>query len=93
MIEPSKEFDFTRNDKFYELTIPYYSHSGNLVLYEVHLRDLVQNKLYVHSFRYKELKEFHENLLELKVNWLSYSLNSPNFHAPISGKRLTITHR
>ena len=87
MIKQNCEFDFTRNDKFYELTIPAYSHIGDSVYYEVHLKDLVQNQIFIHSFRFKELKEYHEQLLELKVNSpiCSWScLNSPRL---TSGKK------
>lgn len=59
MIDQGCEYDFSRNDKFYELTIPSYSHVGDSVYYQVHLRDLVLNQTYVHNFRFKELKEFH----------------------------------
>lgn len=48
-----REFDFSRNDKVYELTIPNYSFTGDSVYYEVHLQDLVQNQIYIHYFRFK----------------------------------------
>jgi hypothetical protein len=47
------EYDFTRNDKFYALSIPRYSNYDDVVLYEVHLKDLVNNNIYIHFFRFK----------------------------------------
>ena len=47
------EFDLTRNDKFYKLSIPNYTHYKDSVFYEIHLKDLVKNQTYVHEFRYK----------------------------------------
>lgn len=55
----SNEFDFTRNDKFYTLSIPKYLIEDDTVLYEFHLKDLVSNKEFVHLFRFKELKEIY----------------------------------
>jgi hypothetical protein len=50
------EFDFTRNDKFFILTIPRYSNYNDVVVYEFHLKDLVTNREYVQFFRFKDLK-------------------------------------
>lgn len=61
------EYDFSRNDKFYTLTIPLYSNYNNVVLYEFHLKDLVSNKEYVNFFRFKDLKDLHHSLNVLKV--------------------------
>ncbi len=47
------EFDFTRNDKFFTLTIPKFLIEDDTVQYEFHLKDLVANKEYVHMFRFK----------------------------------------
>jgi hypothetical protein len=51
------EFDFTRNDKLYALSIPKYILEDDTVLYEFHLKDLIANREHVHTFRFKELKE------------------------------------
>ena len=93
MINPSQEYDFSRNDKFYELTIPEYEHYGELVYYKVHLRDLVKNKTYMHFFRFKELKEFHETLLKLKVQPDLLSSSFLNSHRPTFGEKRTKTRR
>lgn len=53
MIPNSNDFDFTRNDKFYHLTIPKYTIEDDTVLYEFHLKDLVGNREYVYHFRFK----------------------------------------
>lgn len=53
------DFDFARNDKFYSLTIPKYVLDDDTVLYEFHLKDLVTNREYIHTFRFKELKEIY----------------------------------
>lgn len=58
-MQNDNEFDFSRNDKFYSLSIPRHSTYDNTVLYEFHLKDLVNNKEYVNFFRFKELKEIH----------------------------------
>ena len=57
MNQNNNEFDFTRNDKFYALTIPKYIIEDDTVLYEFHLKDLIANREYVHLYRFKELKE------------------------------------
>jgi hypothetical protein len=36
-------------------------------MYEVHLKDLVNNKEFINFFRFKDLKEVHEDLMNLKV--------------------------
>lgn len=59
MNQDKNEFDFTRNDKFYTLTIPKYNTDEDTVMYEFRLKDLVTNKEYTHHFRFKELKEIH----------------------------------
>lgn len=43
-MDNNNDFDFSRNDKFYTLTIPRYSVYDDVVLYEFHLKDLVTNK-------------------------------------------------
>lgn len=48
----NKEFDFGRNDRFYDLTIPTYYHIGDSVFYEVNLKDLVTGLKYTCSFRF-----------------------------------------
>lgn len=53
MNQNSYEFDFTRNDKFYALTIPRYIIEDDTVLYEFNLKDLITNRVYVHAFRFK----------------------------------------
>jgi hypothetical protein len=67
MKKNNNDFDFTRNDKFYTLTIPKYTLEDGTVQYEFHLRDLVANKDYHHLFRFKELKEVYDTLNVLKV--------------------------
>lgn len=49
----SIEFDLSRNDKLYGLSIPRYSVKNSTVLYEFHLKDLVASKEYVYFFRFK----------------------------------------
>ena len=49
----NNEFDFSRNDKFFTLTIPKHILEDDTVLYEFHLKDLVSNKAYVQHFRFK----------------------------------------
>lgn len=45
LMEPiNNEFDFTRNDKFFSLSVPRYSNYDDVVLYEFHLKDLVTNR-------------------------------------------------
>lgn len=68
MNQNSYEFDFTRNDKFYALNIPNYILEDDTVLYEFHLKDLINNRVYVRTFRFKELKEISESLTVLKVS-------------------------
>ena len=67
MKKNNNDFDFTRNDKFYTLTIPNYILEDDTVQYEFHLRDLVANKDYSYLFRFKELKEVYDTLNVLKV--------------------------
>lgn len=67
MDQHTNEFDFSRNDKFFTLTIPRYLFDDDTVLYEFHLKDLVSNREYVQNIRFKELKEIHESLNVLKV--------------------------
>lgn len=62
-----KEFDFIKNDRFFDLTIPSYYHQGQSVFYQISLKDLVQGKKYLSAYRFNELKLIHENLLKLKV--------------------------
>lgn len=77
-MEPTNsEFDFTRNDKFFTLTIPRYSNYDDVVLYEFHLKDLVTNREYVQFFRFKDLKETHLGLSVLKVLFSLISAVTP----------------
>lgn len=74
------EFDLTRNDRFFSLKIPYYIIEDDLVLYEIHLKDLVNNRTYVHTFRFNNLKTINQKLLDKNVLHTPYSvklLNSP----------------
>ncbi len=66
-MDKTKDFDFTKNDRFYELTIPSYYHQGESVFYEISLKDLVQGKKYLCAYRFNEFKLIHENLQKLKV--------------------------
>ena len=75
----NQEFDLTRNDKFYELRIPSYIHAKDCVYYEFHLKNLVKNKSYVKMYRFKELKEIHEQLKEMQVNHLSTLVRTASF--------------
>jgi hypothetical protein len=61
------------------------------VLYEIHLKNLVKNETYISDFRFKELKEYHENLQKLNVVTLIivFSWNFHPFLKLISGKKLT----
>lgn len=53
------DLELIRNDKFYELSIPIYCHSGDSVLYEIHLRDLIQNREFTRFMRFNDLKDYH----------------------------------
>lgn len=94
MAEEKAEFDFSRNDKFYSLTIPRYSSYDDVVMYEVHLKDLVNNKEYINFFRFKDLKEIHEELSNLKVKYFSIisSWNCLNSLKLTFGARQTKIH-
>lgn len=87
MNQNNNEFDFSRNDKFFTLTIPKHSLDDDTVLYEFHLKDLVSNREYIQNFRFKELKEIHENLSVLKVFIILLSSNFHNFLRHIFGKK------
>jgi hypothetical protein len=58
-MDNNKEFDFGRNDRFYELTIPSYFHIGDSVFYEVNLKDLVKGSNHICSFRFNDFKTLH----------------------------------
>lgn len=47
------DYDFSRSDKFYVLKIPTYCIEDAVVLYEMHLKDLTNNELYVCKYRFK----------------------------------------
>lgn len=51
-MDNNKEFDFGRNDRFYDLTIPNYAHVFDSVYYYITLKDLVQGIKYVSEFRF-----------------------------------------
>lgn len=87
-MDHKKQFDFIKNDRFYDLTIPNYSHVGDSVFYEVNLKDLIQGCRYVCSFRFNDLKLINENLQKLKVQILLSRQNFRNFQKPIYGKKL-----
>jgi len=44
------------------LTIPAYKLEGDLVLYEIVLRDLVNAKQFISWVRFKSIKEIHQKL-------------------------------
>lgn len=66
----NKEFDFGRNDKFFDLTIPTYYHIGDSVFYEINLKDLVRGSVHICSFRFNDFKSVYENLTKLKVHFV-----------------------
>jgi len=53
------DYDLTRSDKFFKFTIPTYQILSGVVFYDVSLRDLVNNEVYVSQFRFKEMKTIH----------------------------------
>ena len=57
-----EDFDFARNDCYYQLTIPSYHRQDKTIFYELRLKDMCANKTYHHSIRYKQLKHIHEDL-------------------------------
>jgi hypothetical protein len=61
------DYDFSRSDKFYILKIPTYSIEDAVVLYEMHLKDLTNNEIYICKYRFKELKQVHESLDKFDV--------------------------
>lgn len=65
------------------------------MLYEIHLKNLVKNETYISDFRFKELKEYHENLQKLNVVALIivFSWNFHPFLKLISGKKPTKTQK
>lgn len=56
------DFDFSRSDHLWSLTVPLYSHEGTVVFYHFHLKNLVTGETYTSLFRYNELKDMHERL-------------------------------
>jgi hypothetical protein len=61
------DYDFSRSDKFYLLRIPTYVVEDGVVLYEMHLKDLTNNEVYVCKYRFKELKAVHETLEKFDI--------------------------
>jgi hypothetical protein len=47
------DFDFSRTDKLYHLTIPTYKIQADVVFYHFQLKDLIRNETFYRVFRYK----------------------------------------
>jgi hypothetical protein len=63
------DYDLSRTDKYYSVKIPSYSMETGVVLYEIVLKDLITNDIFVSSYRYKELKTMNDDLVKLKVTF------------------------
>lgn len=72
------DYDFTRSDKFYQLKIPTYQIEEGVVFYEISLRDLVNNEVYLNRLRFKEMKNIHEALQSRQV-LLAYPVRTTPF--------------
>lgn len=63
-------YDLSRTDKLFCLKIPFYHLEYGVVYYEINLKDLVTNEVYISHCRFREFKALHEKLVHLKVNRL-----------------------
>lgn len=63
------DYDLSRTDKRFCIKIPRYSMEDGVVLYEIVLKDLVNNEVFLCSYRFKELKAINDELIDLKVSF------------------------
>lgn len=61
------DYDFSRSDRLFVLTVPSFKMEDGVAYYEFNLKDLIHNETYTSHFRYNQLKNIHDILTKLNV--------------------------